>query len=96
MSAINVGEVYYFVRKRRSEAVAEKWRHLCTVLPMTIEVPTHDEIWQAALLKGCYAISYADAFAAALARKYDCPVITGDTEFRSVAKLEIDWIDRPA
>ncbi len=94
MSAINVGEVYYFVRKNRGEEAAEKWRHLCPVLPLSIEVPTGDEIWQAALIKGCYPLSYADAFAAALARKYDCPVITGDSEFRSVEKLEIDWIDR--
>jgi predicted nucleic acid-binding protein len=26
MSAINVGEVYYFLRKHHSEALAESWR----------------------------------------------------------------------
>jgi predicted nucleic acid-binding protein len=30
--------------------------------------------------------------AAALARKYNCPLVTGDPEFRSVDRLELDWI----
>ena len=34
----------------------------------------------------------ADAFAAALAQKYRCPLVTGDAEFRRVDQLEIDWI----
>jgi len=94
MSAINVGEVYYFVSKNRGEPVGELWRNLCRTLPVTIEVPTMDEVWNAALLKGRYPISYADAFAVALARKHRCPVITGDPEFRSVDDLQVDWMER--
>lgn len=93
MSAINVGEVYYFLRKRHSERLAESWRESSRTLPVTIEVPTMDNIWDAALLKGQYPIAYADAFAAALALKYRCPLVTGDPEFRSIADLELDWID---
>ena len=51
MSAINVGEVYYFLRKHHSEAVAESWRGSSRTLPVTIEVPTIDDIWSAATLK---------------------------------------------
>lgn len=91
MSAINVGEVYYFVRKQYSEALAETWRRYSTTLPISIEVPTADEIWDAALIKSRFPISYADAFAAALAQKYDCPLITGDSEFRSVLELQLEW-----
>jgi predicted nucleic acid-binding protein len=94
MSAINVGEVYYFVSKNRSESVGELWRSLCRTLPVTFEVPSGEEIWKAAFLKGRHPISYADAFAAGLAQKYGCPLITGDPEFRSVENLELDWIDR--
>jgi predicted nucleic acid-binding protein len=65
MSAINVGEVYYFLRKQYSVALAELGR---------------------------FPISYADAFAAALAQKYNCPLVTGDPEFRRVDQLELDWI----
>ena len=92
MSAINVGEVYYFVRKYHGESLAESWRQSSGTLPVTIEVPTADQIWDAALLKGQYPIAYADAFAAALAEKYRCPLLTGDPDFRSVPDLELDWI----
>ena len=95
MSAINAGEVYYFLRKTHSEKLAEFWRELSATLPSTIEVPTADEIWGAALLKGKYPIACADAFAAALAQKYRCPLVTGDPEFRSIPDLELDWIGRP-
>ncbi len=96
MSAINTGEVYYFLRKKHSERIAESWRESSRTLPVTIEVPSLDEIWDAALLKGRYPIAYADAFAAALAHKYRCPLVTGDPEFRSIAELELDWIGRAA
>ena len=33
-------------------------------------------------------------FAAALAQKYNCPLMTGDPEFRSITHLELDWIGR--
>jgi predicted nucleic acid-binding protein len=92
MSAINVGEVYYYVRKYQGEGLAKTWRESSRALPVTIEVPTMEEVWDAALLKGQYPIAYADAFAAALARKYRCPLVTGDPEFRSIAELELDWV----
>jgi ribonuclease VapC len=92
MSAINVGEVYYFLRKNHSEEKAEQWREASGTLPATIEVPTADEIWDAAKLKGRHPIAYADAFAAALAQKYQCPLVTGDPEFRSIQELELEWI----
>jgi len=82
MSAINVGEVYRFLRKDRRPALAESWRESSGTLPVTIEVPTIEDIWNAASLKGLFPISYADAFAAALSQKYNCPLVTGDPEFR--------------
>jgi len=94
MSAINAGEVYYFLSKRCTETLAESWRQSSGTLPITIEVPTAEEIWDAALLKGRHPIAYADAFAAALAQKYRCPLLTGDPDFRSVPDLELDWIGR--
>jgi len=94
MSAINVGEVYYFLRKHHSEELAESWRASSRTLPATIEVPAADEIWNAASLKGRYPIAYADAFAAALAQKHQCPLLTGDPELQSITGLELDWIGR--
>ena len=95
MSAINAGEVYYFLRKHHSQELSESWRESSPTLPVTIEVPTAGEIWEAAQLKARYPIAYADAFAAALARKYKCPLVTGDPELRLVEGLELDWIGSP-
>jgi uncharacterized protein len=92
MSAINAGEVYYFLFKHRKEKLAESWRESSGTLPATIEVPTADEIWDAAELKARYPIAYADAFAAALAQKYECPLVTGDPELRLISGLELDWL----
>ncbi len=94
MSAINVGEVYYYLRKQHSEQLSKWWRESSRALPVTIEVPTADDIWDAALLKARYPIAYADAFAAALAQKHRCPLVTGDPELRSINDLDLDWIGR--
>ena len=94
MSAINAGEVYYFLRKNHSEALAESWRESSRTLPVTIAVPSLDDIWSAAEIKGRFPVAYADAFAAALARKQECPLVTSDPEFQRVDRLEIDWIGR--
>ena len=94
MSAINVGEVYYFLRKQGRHSLAESWRESSASFPVRIEVPSFEDIWHAASLKGRFPISYADAFAAELAQKYNCPLVTGDPEFRTVDALELDWIGR--
>jgi len=95
MSAINVGEVYYFLRKHYSDELAQSWKELSGTLPVTIVVPTMEEIWDAAVLKACYSIAYADAFAVALAHKHHCPLLTGDPELRLIPDVELDWIGRP-
>lgn len=92
MSAINVGEVYYFLRKHKGLTVSETWRSVSSTLPVAIEVPVSQDIWSAALLKAQFPLSYADAFAAALAQKHNCAVVTGDPEFKSVEHLRIEWV----
>lgn len=76
---------------KHNEALAESWREASRTLPVTIEVPAKDDIWDAAILKSRFPIAYADAFAAALALKHRCPLVTGDPEFRRVHDLELDW-----
>ena len=94
ISAINVGEIYYALRKHHSPSLAELWRESVGTLPVTIETPDLDDIWSAAILKSRFPIAYADAFAAALAQKRNCPLTTGDPEFRRVVGLEVEWIGR--
>ncbi len=68
------------VDERHNEALSESWRPSAPTLPVRFDVPTAHEIWDAASLNGRYPISNADAFAA------------GGPEFRSVEKLDLDWI----
>jgi len=51
VSAMNVGEVYYFLRKHHSDPLAKSWRELSRTVPVTIEVPVVDYIWNAAILR---------------------------------------------
>ncbi len=92
MSAINVGEIYYFLHKNGRSPLAEEWRESAATLPVTIEVPNSADIWSAAEIKANFPLSYADAFAAGMSRKYGCPLMTGDAEFRKVRDLAIYWV----
>jgi len=53
ISAMNVGEIYYFLRKHHNATLAETWREVAGTLPVTIEVPALEDIWIAAILKAC-------------------------------------------
>ncbi len=84
MTCINAGEVFYIsYRKDGEEKAAMAWRAL-------LQFPIHivDADWEftltAAKLKAKYSISYADAFAAALAIKRKATLITGDMEFNTL------------
>jgi hypothetical protein len=51
----------------------------------------------AADLKTLYPISYADCFAAVLARTYQASAITGDPDFlklQSAGVLSVDWLGK--
>jgi predicted nucleic acid-binding protein len=60
---------------------------------MTVVVPSMIDVWRAADEKRSYAISYADAFAAALAKEHDAELVTGDAEFRSISALKLLWLE---
>lgn len=92
MSAINIGEVAYTLRKRFRPKDAELFLSRVPNLPFEIVVPAFPDILEAATLKSRYPISYADAFAAQLALKRDAPLVTGDPEFRGIAGLTFVWL----
>jgi uncharacterized protein len=93
MSAINAGEVYYILARRKSQADARIWaEQIMPSLPIEIVVPNLEDIMNAAFLKSQYPISYADAFAASLALQRTGPLLTGDPEFRAMPGLALDWI----
>ena len=79
VSWINLGEVFYIIRRRKGEV--EAWstvRDLQEVL--TAEVPNSDRILEAARIKADYPMAYADAFAAATAVGQGATLWTGDPE----------------
>ncbi|MEW5989188.1 MAG: PIN domain-containing protein [Chloroflexota bacterium] len=44
-------------------------------------------------MKAAYPLSYADAFAAALAQELKATLVTGDPEFRPlIALIAIEWL----
>ncbi len=93
MTVINVGEVWYIIAREVSAAEAEKaveeLRHL--------GIRFIDADWnlsrEAAEFKAGFKMSFADCFAAALAKRHQARLITGDPEFRQIeAVVPITWV----
>ena len=84
VSWINVGEMYYITRRRRGAKLAEDMLQDLRGLPITLCPPTEERILAAARLKAQHPLSYADAFAVALAQEFGAVLVSGDPEFRAV------------
>jgi ribonuclease VapC len=85
--------VYYITQRERGQDVALATLALIDQLPLQQHAIDRPGVLAAATLKANHAISYADAFAAALAQQLHGLVVTGDPEFRKVAALvEILWL----
>ncbi|MCO5191230.1 MAG: type II toxin-antitoxin system VapC family toxin [Anaerolineae bacterium] len=80
LSAINLGEIYYTVARRRGIRAADKVRQLIDQLPLEVLTPDMPRIIAAARLKSQHRISYADAFALGTALGFDAILWTGDPE----------------
>lgn len=78
---INLGEVVYCIGKAHGWAMAERKRAEIALLPIRIVAFDDALFWEAAELKASFAISYADAFAAALAIRNDATLVSTDSEF---------------
>ncbi len=101
MSVINVGEVWYTVARRRSTRDADQTLRWLNEMGITI-VDADMKLTQiAATYKAKGGISYADCFAAALAKVHSSPparggvaagrgggsvLVTGDREFKQLEK----------
>ena len=95
ITTVNLGEVYYSIARSGSLEVAERIVGELTALPLEIVDVGWELARQAAQLKAQTSISYADCFAAGLARQMGCAVVTGDPEFHRLEdKVEIEWLER--
>jgi predicted nucleic acid-binding protein len=93
MSVVNLGEVWYSIARTKSPEIADQY--IGEINGMAIEIVDVD--WQltrlAAEFKSRGKISYADCFAAALAKNRKAELITGDKEFKALeGEIEISWI----
>lgn len=102
MTLIALGEVAYIVERNAGVAAADEiWANLrADKRPggRPIQWLDVDDVLvrRAASIKALGGLSYADAFAAAAAAILDCPVLTGDPEFRIAAQagVTVRWLSR--
>ena len=95
MSLINVGELYDIACRRRGAKQAEEMLNDLRRLPITFYAVTEGRIMAAARLKAAHPLSYADAFAIALAQELNAPIVTGDPEFQAAEGLAtIMWLPK--
>lgn len=93
ISVVNAGEVWYIIAREASVSDAD--RSITELRHLGIEFIDAD--WtlahEAGGFKSKYKMSFADCFAAALAKHRKALLLTGDPEFKQVgAQITIDWL----
>ena len=90
---INWGEVIYHALRNGGERTAQLAEDAMRALPLQLVEVNKELTVQAAHFKAFNKMSYADCFAAALAVRRKCELVTGDKEFKQVEKtIRIKWI----
>lgn len=93
MSVVNLGEIWYSIARTNSTDIADQYVN--EIMGMAIEIV--DAGWkltrQAATFKVNGNISYADCYAAALAKIHEAKLVTGDKEFQHLAsEVKVMWL----
>ncbi len=93
LSVVNWGEVYYITLREAGQQRADEVAHLIHTLPIHL-IPADLELAkQAAIFKASKKMSYADCFAAALAKHRRVELVTGDKEFKQVeGEIKVTWL----
>ncbi len=93
LSVVNWGEVFYITLREAGRERAEQVAHVISTLPIEIIPADLDLTRQAAEFKAAGKMSYADCFAAALAKLRKAELVTGDKEFKQVeGAVKVLWI----
>jgi predicted nucleic acid-binding protein len=90
---INMGEIWYSIARKTSPESAD--HYIQEIQGMAIEIVLPDWLLthQASIYKAKGNISYADCFAAALAKILGSEVVTGDKEFKMLEnEIGISWL----
>ena len=93
LSVVNWGEIFYVTLRTKGGERARVVERLISDLPIEV-IPADLELArQAALFKATKKMSYADCFAAALAKLRKAELVTGDREFKQVeGEVKVLWI----
>ena len=93
MSVVNVGEVWYTLAREVSEEEANAGVKMLNDLRIQFENVDWELTMEAARFKSQNKMSYADAFAAALAKVKKADLVTGDNEFKPLdGQIKISWV----
>ena len=86
LCVVNWGEVYYGMWRAGGKAVADEAAADLSRMPIELVEADLHLAKQAAIYKAENKMSYADAFAAALAKVKNAELVTGDPEFKQLTK----------
>ncbi len=93
MTAVNWGEIYYITKREKGEAIAEDVMKILDSFPIEVVDVDKHLAKQAGRYKAEKKMSYADCFAAALAKMKKAELITGDKEFKEVeGEIKVLWL----
>ena len=94
MSIVNLGDPLHH---RARTGISSQPQFLAAVeqLPVDMVIADRAHTLSAAHIKARFPLSYADAFAAALAQTKSVPLVTGDEEFSRIESLvAIEWLPK--
>src|SRR5437762_12071458 len=97
MSIVNWGEIYYSSMRGASQEIADAKSHAIAgmrIALVPVDARDRELVRQAAVFKASKKMSYADCFAAALAKTRSAEVVTGGREFKVVEDelKKIRWL----
>jgi ribonuclease VapC len=93
MSVVNAGEVWYILAREVSIAEADSSIRQLRQLGISFVDADWELAHEAAAFKSKHKMSFADCFAAALAKQKKAQLITGDHEFNQVeGDISITWL----
>ena len=93
LTVVNWGEVYYITLREAGSQRAEDVARVISTLPIQLVPVDLDLAKTVAEFKAKRKMSYADCFAAALAKFHNAELVTGDEEFKQIEdEVQIRWI----
>ena len=92
LNVVNLSEIYYILFRKNPVIAAEKEQNLRGYGVRVVSVEENNNLWrEAAEIKASYALSLADAFAAATAKAKKGTLIVGrDAEFTEIKGIKIE------